>query len=97
MTTIAATPPAARRPLPPAPVPANGTPTEAQILTSADRCDQCSARAYVRANFTSSDLLFCGHHFTKAEQQIRAVAKAVLDERSYILPARAVGAGAAFA
>ena len=96
MTTIAATPPAGRT-LPPAPVPANGTPTEAQILDSADRCDQCSARAYVRATFTSSDLLFCGHHFTKAEQQIRAVAKAVLDERSYILPARAVGAGAAFA
>jgi hypothetical protein len=34
-------------------------------LTSADRCDQCQAQAWVRAwiDTAKSDLLFCGHHW----------------------------------
>lgn len=32
-------------------------------LTALDRCDTCSAQAYVRAVLPSGqDLLFCGHH-----------------------------------
>ena len=31
-------------------------------LTSADRCDKCSARAAVRATLLTGQLYFCGHH-----------------------------------
>ena len=31
-------------------------------LTHVDRCDCCGAQAFVRALFTSGELLFCGHH-----------------------------------
>lgn len=32
-------------------------------LATADRCDRCGARAYVRATLPSgAELLFCGHH-----------------------------------
>ena len=32
-------------------------------LTSADRCDRCGARAYIRARLRSGgELYFCAHH-----------------------------------
>jgi hypothetical protein len=34
----------------------------AQSFSALDRCDRCPARALVRAQFLSGDLLFCGHH-----------------------------------
>jgi hypothetical protein len=35
------------------------------ILTANDRCDRCSAQAYVKVTGVSGDLLFCGHHYNK--------------------------------
>ena len=32
-------------------------------LTTVDRCDRCSAQAYVRATGVNGELYFCGHHF----------------------------------
>ncbi|MFL6177567.1 MAG: hypothetical protein ACJ715_13020 [Ornithinibacter sp.] len=35
----------------------------APTLTAADRCDRCSAQAYVRATLHGGgELLFCAHH-----------------------------------
>ena len=35
----------------------------APTLTAADRCDRCSAQAYVRATLhAGGELLFCAHH-----------------------------------
>jgi hypothetical protein len=33
-----------------------------ESLSALDRCDRCSARALVRAQFLNGDLQFCGHH-----------------------------------
>lgn len=55
-------------------------------LTARDRCDACgpAARSYVVAIVNSVRLDFCGHHFTKHESKIRAVATRVLDHRHEI-------------
>lgn len=51
-------------------------------FTALDRCDRCGAQAYVRVTIGSSDLLFCGHHFTDNEPKLAAVATYIQDERS---------------
>jgi hypothetical protein len=43
---------------------------ETRALTSADRCDRCSARALVRALLPAGELLFCGHHARAHEQRL---------------------------
>lgn len=35
------------------------------VLTANDRCDSCSAQAYVQVTGVTGDLLFCGHHYNK--------------------------------
>mgnify|MGYP003348158757 CR=1 FL=1 len=35
------------------------------ILTAHDRCDQCSAQAYIRIKGSTGELYFCGHHYEK--------------------------------
>lgn len=50
-------------------------------LTATDRCDRCTAQAYVRVILPGgSDLLFCGHHWTQHEPVLRPQADAVIDE-----------------
>ena len=39
-------------------------------LTTADRCDRCSAQAYVRATGVNGELYFCGHHFSGMEESL---------------------------
>lgn len=41
----------------------------AQSLTALDRCDSCSAQAYILAAVTGTDstLMFCGHHWRAVE------------------------------
>jgi hypothetical protein len=55
--------------------------TETDTLNATDRCDSCNAQAYVWVNGISGDLLFCGHHFSKSEEKIRAYAFEIIDER----------------
>ena len=55
-------------------------------LSFSDRCDACGSQAYVGVLFEKGDLLFCGHHFAKAETLIRAVAVKVFDERYKLEP-----------
>ena len=55
--------------------------TQTDTLNATDRCDACKSQAYVWVNGISGDLLFCGHHFSKSEEKIRAYAFEIIDER----------------
>lgn len=50
-------------------------------LTALDRCDRCSAQAYVRATGVSGELYFCGHHFAGMEESLSKWAFETIDER----------------
>jgi hypothetical protein len=57
------------------------------VLTAADRCDRCSARAYVLVSVSVPDggdheLLFCAHHYQQHERQLLlSGARVRLDQR----------------
>lgn len=51
-----------------------------QSLTSTDRCDRCGAQAYVRVLLHGGELLFCGHHFGRFDDSLRAVADYIDDQ-----------------
>jgi len=61
----------------------------ARELTHADRCDQCGAAAYVRAEayYSTLALMFCGHHFTEHERNghFSPETHTILDERPYLI------------
>ena len=60
-------------------------------LTAKDRCDACRAQAYVKVYFTeASDLMFCGHHWTKYRKKIGETYTVfdVIDETASINVAR---------
>jgi hypothetical protein len=50
-------------------------------LTALDRCDRCSAQAYVKAVGVSGELYFCGHHFAGMEGSLSKWAFEIIDER----------------
>ena len=50
-------------------------------LTALDRCDRCSAQAYVKAVGVSGELYFCGHHFAGMEENLSNWAFEIIDER----------------
>lgn len=56
----------------------------APVLTAADRCDQCGARAWVRVTMTAGELLFCAHHAVKHMDALSSQAHDILDERQYM-------------
>ena len=50
-------------------------------LSVTDRCDRCNAQAYVRVVLPGgTDLLFCGHHWSRHEEALRPQAVEILDE-----------------
>ena len=54
-------------------------PDTVAILTSADRCDRCGARATTRVILAGGlDLLFCARHSRRYDEALRAVAVEVL-------------------
>ena len=58
-----------------------------QPLTTLDRCDRCGAQAYLRVELAGGrELLFCGHHSRKHEEQVRSIAVSVHDETSKLGP-----------
>lgn len=66
---------------------ATPAPAEPQMrwrLRVADRCDRCGAQAFALAVVNGVDLMFCGHHFARHEDALRAVASEVVDERARI-------------
>lgn len=66
-------------------------------LTAIDRCDSCSAQAYVRIKGSTGELYFCGHHYDKimndpdAYTKMMAFMLEVLDERERLIENRAQG------
>ena len=55
------------------------------LLTAEDRCDACSAQAYVYVAFESGDLLFCLHHWKTHSEAAQATATEVVDESKRLL------------
>ena len=55
------------------------TEPEPYLLDARDRCDACTAQAYVRVYLESGVLDFCGHHYNKFGNRITAVE--IRDER----------------
>ena len=54
-------------------------------LTRQDRCDRCSAQAFVRATLTGGlTLLFCGHHYRGNQDALAASGAHIHDERHRI-------------
>lgn len=53
-------------------------------LKVADRCDYCSAQAFVSAEFMNGILMFCGHDYVKHEAKIREAALQIRDDRDKI-------------
>ena len=52
-----------------------------QVLTAADRCDRCGARAYLRVTLPGGgELLFCGHHGRAHEDALIAADASIEDE-----------------
>jgi hypothetical protein len=51
---------------------------EAELLAT-DRCDQCAARAMVRATFSTGALYFCGHHARETGYTLALKAKSIYD------------------
>lgn len=63
-----------------------------RALTALDRCDRCGAQAYVNVSVTdtSLDLMFCGHHWKKVENNSKFIVlrdeRAKLTERPAVNP-----------
>ena len=57
------------------------------VLTDADRCDLCGARAYIRALISVfyPELLFCAHHGHEMEAALRSAALDLVDESAALI------------
>lgn len=54
-------------------------------LSAANRCDACSARAWVRATMPSGgQLFFCGHHANEHLPSLVGSGAQILDERHFM-------------
>ena len=53
-------------------------------LKVTDRCDACSAQAFVYLKGISGELYFCGHHYAKNEGKLQAWAFTIIDARDTI-------------
>ena len=60
-------------------------------LTTADRCDKCSAQAYVKATGVNGELYFCGHHFFFFFESLSKWAFEIVDERERLVENKAKG------
>ena len=55
-------------------------------LTAGDRCDACSAQAFVAATVNGCELVYCAHHGTKFEANLLRVATSWHDQRGDLAP-----------
>lgn len=67
------------------------------VLDLSDRCDRCSAQAFVKVIGHVGELLFCSHHYNKivdnavGYDKIMKFAVDVIDEREKLVENRLVG------
>ena len=58
------------------------------LMDATDRCDSCSAQAYVKVIGSSGELLFCNHHYNKIMDKAEGYEKMmkfmieIVDERA---------------
>jgi hypothetical protein len=55
-----------------------------RVLKVADRCDSCSAQAYVLVKLVNGELMFCSHHYVKHSKKLNKSSYQIVDERHYI-------------
>lgn len=61
-------------------------PSRNRPLTSADTCDRCGARAYVRVVLPGAlELMFCAHHDRQYASAVAKVAVEIHDETDQLL------------
>jgi hypothetical protein len=66
--------------------------TKEWVLAVSDRCDSCGAQAYVQVRGISGELMFCGHHYDKANgDKLNNFAFEVIDERDRLIENRLQG------
>lgn len=53
-------------------------------LTALDRCDSCGAKAWVRAVFGDTELLFCAHHASTHIEALVESGAYVQDDRTQL-------------
>jgi len=64
------------------------------LLTMEDRCDRCSAQAYVSVTGVNGELMFCGHHYNKIMNDVEgyknmmSYAYSIVDEREKLIESR---------
>lgn len=51
------------------------------LLTALDRCDRCSAQAWVIVQGVNGQLYFCSHHFDAHSEKLVEWAYNIVDER----------------
>lgn len=67
------------------------------VLDANDRCDRCSAQAYVLIKGATGELMFCGHHYDKIMNNPDTYIKMmgfmleVVDERERLKENRLIG------
>lgn len=67
------------------------------LLTAEDRCDRCSAQAYVSVTGVNGELMFCGHHYNKimnhvlGHEKMMSYAYSIVDEREKLIENRSKG------
>lgn len=67
------------------------------LLDANDRCDSCSAQAYVQIIGKVGDLLFCAHHYNKimdnavGYDKMMKFAVEIVDERDRLVQNRLIG------
>jgi hypothetical protein len=59
--------------------------TEAFELNANDRCDVCSAQAYIRVELAAGDLMFCAHHGNERRAELEPIAVSWHDETAKLL------------
>jgi len=67
------------------------------LLSMEDRCDRCSAQAYVSVTGVNGELMFCGHHYNKimndadGYKNMMSYAYSLVDEREKLIETRNKG------
>lgn len=60
--------------------------SEPRKLTAHDRCDRCSAQAYIHVELMSGlDLVFCGHHYAEHAEALESVSFHVDNQMSELV------------
>jgi hypothetical protein len=67
------------------------------VLTAEDRCDMCSAQAYVKVTGVSGDLTFCSHHYNSiindsaGYEKMMSFMFEIIDERDKLIDNKTKG------